>query len=176
MVSILYQTTKQAAQTLNINHTTFKKYYGMFERYNGYNFLRDSKGQVLFNEYDLEIFKRLLYVKAEPGRTLEDSCRLVAEEFGIANDSKDSKDITDISLSNESYVRSIEELKELILNQNNKIDELTMRLNEQSDQSKMIETSVGDRDQQLVKLMKEMLEVKRMVAASNSKKWWQFWK
>ncbi|MDG0933618.1 DUF3967 domain-containing protein, partial [Bacillus paranthracis] len=116
---------------------------------------------------------RLLHVKAEPGRTLEDSCRLVAEEFGIAND---SKDITDISLSNESYVRSIEELKELILNQNNKIDELTTRLNEQSDQSKMIETSVGDRDQQLVKLMKEMLEVKRMVAASNSKKWWQFWK
>ncbi|MCQ6294584.1 DUF3967 domain-containing protein [Bacillus cereus] len=173
MVSILYQTTKQAAQTLNINHTTFKKYYGMFERYNGYNFLRDSKGQVLFNDYDLEIFKRLLYVKAEPGRTLEDSCKLVGEEFGIAND---SKDITDISFNNERYISSIEELKELILSQNNKIDELTMRLNEQSDQAKMVETSVGDRDQQLVKLMKEMLEVKRMVAASNKKKWWQFWK
>ncbi|MGD5955116.1 hypothetical protein QUU72_22600, partial [Xanthomonas citri pv. citri] len=127
----------QAAQTLNINHTTFKKYYGMFERYNGYNFLRDSKGQVLFNDYDLEIFKRLLYVKAEPGRTLEDSCKLVGEEFGIAND---SKDITDISFNNERYISSIEELKELILSQNNKIDELTMRLNEQSDQAKMVET------------------------------------
>ncbi len=173
MVSILYQTTKQAAQTLNINHTTFKKYYGMFERYNGYNFLRDSKGQVLFNEYDLEIFKRLLYVKAEPGRTLEDSCRLVGEEFGIANN---SKDITDISPSNDSYVQSVKELKELILSQNNKIDELTMRLNEQSDQAKMIETSVGDRDKQLVALMKEMLEVKKMIAASNKKKWWHFFK
>lgn len=173
MVSILYQTTKQAAQTLNINHTTFKKYYGMFERYNGYNFLRDSKGQVLFNEYDLEIFKRLLHVKAEPGRTLEDSCRLVAEEFGIANN---SKDITDISSSNDSYVQSVKELKELILSQNNKIDELTMRLNEQSDQAKMIETSVGNRDKQLVALMKEMLEVKKMIAASNKKKWWHFLK
>jgi len=75
MVTV-YQTTKQAAQTLNINHTTFKKYYGMFERYNGYNFLRDSKGQVMFSEYDLEVFKRLLLVKAEPGRTIEESCRL----------------------------------------------------------------------------------------------------
>ncbi|PDY72665.1 DUF3967 domain-containing protein [Bacillus cereus] len=168
---IVYQTTKQAAQTLNINHTTFKKYYGMFERYNGYNFLRDLKGQVMFSEYDLEMFKRLLVVKAEPGRTIEESCRLVGEEFGIADD---NKVITDISIGNEGYSQSIEELKELILTQNNKIDELTFKLNEQSNHNKMIETSVGDRDQQVVRLMKEMLEVKRMIAASNKKRWWHF--
>ncbi|MEB9381788.1 DUF3967 domain-containing protein [Bacillus cereus] len=168
---IVYQTTKQAAQTLNINHTTFKKYYGMFERYNGYNFLRDLKGQVMFSEYDLEMFKRLLVVKAEPGRTIEESCRLVGEEFGIADD---NKVITDISIGNEGYNQSIEELKELILTQNNKIDELTLKLNEQSNHNKMIETSVGDRDQQVVRLMKEMLEVKRMIAASNKKRWWHF--
>ncbi|MBD2790640.1 DUF3967 domain-containing protein, partial [Xenorhabdus sp. DI] len=74
------------------------------------------------------------------------------------------------------YNQAIEELKELILMQNNKIDELTIKLNEQSNQTKMIETSVGDRDQQLVRLMKEMLEVKRMVAASNKKRWWHFFR
>ncbi|PEC57751.1 DUF3967 domain-containing protein, partial [Bacillus wiedmannii] len=63
---------------------------------------------------------------------------------------------------------------ELILTQNNKIDELTFKLNEQSNHNKMIETSVGDRDQQVVRLMKEMLEVKRMIAASNKKRWWHF--
>ncbi|BCD09070.1 DUF3967 domain-containing protein [Bacillus cereus] len=172
MVTV-YQTTKQAAQTLNINHTTFKKYYGMFERYNGYNFLRDLKGQVMFSEYDLEIFKRLLLVKAEPGRTIEESCRIVGEEFGISDK---NQDITDISPKDEGQNHAIEELKKLILMQNNKIDELTIKLNEQSNQTKMIETSVGDRDQQLIRLMKEMLEVKRMVAASEKKKWWVFWK
>ncbi|MRA58557.1 DUF3967 domain-containing protein, partial [Bacillus thuringiensis] len=30
--------------------------------------------------------------------------------------------------------------------------------------------------QQLVRLMKEMLEVKRMVAASNKKRWWHFFR
>lgn len=170
---IIYQTTKQAAQTLNINHTTFKKYYGMFERYTGYNFLRDSKGQVMFSEYDLEVFKRLLLVKAEPGRTIEESCRLVGEEFGISDK---NRVITDISPENGGDNKAIEELKELILMQNNKIDELTIKLNEQSNQTKMIETSVGDRDQQLVRLMEEMLEVKRMVAASNKKRWWHFFR
>ncbi|MEC2852922.1 DUF3967 domain-containing protein, partial [Bacillus cereus] len=149
------------------------KYYGMFERYTGYNFLRDSKGQVMFSEYDLEVFKRLLLVKAEPGRTIEESCRLVGEEFGISDK---NRVITDISPENGGDNKAIEELKELILMQNNKIDELTIKLNEQSNQTKMIETSVGDRDQQLVRLMKEMLEVKRMVAASNKKRWWHFFR
>ncbi|MBD2794559.1 DUF3967 domain-containing protein, partial [Xenorhabdus szentirmaii] len=84
--------------------------------------------------------------------------------------------ITDISPENGGDNKAIEELKELILMQNNKIDELTIKLNEQSNQTKMIETSVGDRDQQLVRLMKEMLEVKRMVAASNKKRWWHFFR
>lgn len=170
---IVYQTTKQAAQTLNINYTTFKKYYGMFERYNRYNFLRDLKGQVMFSEYDLEMFKRLLLVKSEPGRTIEESCRIVGEEFGVLDK---NQVITDISFEKEGHNQAIEELKELILMQNNKIDELTIKLNEQSKQTRNIETNVGDRDQQLVRLMKEMMEVKRMVAASEKKKWWVFWK
>ncbi|HDX9614631.1 TPA: DUF3967 domain-containing protein [Bacillus toyonensis] len=170
---IVYQTTKQAAQTLNLNHTTFKKYYGMFERYNGYNFLRDLKGQVMFSEYDLEMFKRLLLVKAEPGKTLEESCRIVGEEFGIFDK---NQVITDISSEKEGYNQAIDELKELVLMQSNKIDELTIKLSEQSNQTRKIETSVGDRDQQLVRLMKEMLEVKRMVAASNKKRWWHFFR
>ena len=127
----------------------------------------------MFSEYDLEMFKRLLLVKAEPGRTIEESCMLVGEEFGILDK---NQVITDISSENAGYNQAIEELKELILMQNNKIDELTIKLNEQSNQTKVIETSVGDRDQQLVRLMKEMLEVKRMVAASEKKKWWVFWK
>ena len=98
---------------------------------------------------------------------------LVGEEFGILDK---NQVITDISSENAGYNQAIEELKELILMQNNKIDELTIKLNEQSNQTKVIETSVGDRDQQLVRLMKEMLEVKRMVAASEKKKWWVFWK
>lgn len=170
---IVYQTTKQAAQTLNLNHTTFKKYYGMFERYNGYNFLRDLKGQVMFSEYDLEMFKRLLLVKAERGKTLEESCRIVGEEFGVFDK---NQVITDISSEKEGYNQAIDELKELVLMQSNKIDELTIKLSEQSNQTRKIETSVGDRDQQLVRLMKEMLEVKRMVAASNKKRWWHFFR
>ncbi|MEW9139897.1 DUF3967 domain-containing protein [Bacillus wiedmannii] len=40
----------------------------------------------------------------------------------------------------------------------------------------MIETSVGDRNQQLARLMKEILAVKRIIPASKKKKRCKFWK
>ncbi|MGK3946040.1 DUF3967 domain-containing protein [Streptomyces caeruleatus] len=39
-----------------------------------------------------------------------------------------------------------------------------------------VETSSNKRDENLLSLIREVQDTKKMIAASQEKKWWEFWK
>ncbi|MDI6678657.1 DUF3967 domain-containing protein [Bacillus wiedmannii] len=97
-----------------------------------------------------------------PQVTLKDACKLLLKE--VLRELKNTVELQQKQLQN----------------QNEQIAQLTNLLESQQKlltHSNAIEKQqVTDRDKAVMTAMRELQEVKQMVAASNEKKWYQFWK
>ncbi len=184
MTLVVYENVAQIAKRLKISPSTVKKYYLLIESYNCYAFKRDERERVIFDDYDVGLLQRLVELKSMPQVTLEDACKLLLEEEGLT---VKSKDITVITPQSDDLKELLQELKgtvelqqKQLQNQHEQIAQLTTLLESQQKlltHSNAIEKQqVTDRDKAVMTVMRELQEVKQMVAASNEKKWYQFWK
>lgn len=130
------------------------------------------------------MLQRLVELKSMPQVTLEDACKLLLEEEGLTIKNTDMTVITPGSDDLKVLLKELKDTVELqqkqLQNQNEQITKLTSLLESQQkllDYSSAIEKQqVIDRDQAVMTVMRELQEVKQIVAASNEKKWYQFWK
>ncbi|MDT3497658.1 DUF3967 domain-containing protein [Bacillus toyonensis] len=184
MTPIIYENVSQVAKRLKISPSTVKKYYLLIESYNCYAFKRDERERIIFNDYDLRLLQRLVELKSMPQVTLEDACKLLLKEEGLT---VNNTDITVITHESDDLKEVLRELKDTVAlqqkqlqNQNEQIAKLTNVLESQQKlltHSNIIEKQqVTDRDKAVMTVMRELQEVKQMVAANNEKKWYQFWK
>jgi len=184
MTLVVYENVTQIAKRLKISPSTVKKYYLLIESYNCYAFKRDERERVIFDDYDVGLLQRLVELKSMPQVTLEDACKLLLEEEGLTVKSKDMTVITPKSDDLKELLQELKDTVELqqkqLQNQNEQIAQLTNLLESQQKlltHSNIIEKQqVTDRDKAVMTVMRELQEVKQMVAASNEKKWYQFWK
>ncbi len=184
MTLVVYENVAQIAKRLKISPSTVKKYYLLIESYNCYAFKRDERERVIFDDYDVGLLQRLVELKSMPQVTLEDACKLLLEEEGLTVKSKDITVITPLSDDLKELLQELKGTVELqqkqLQNQNEQIAQLTTLLESQQKlltHSNAIEKQqVTDRDKAVMTVMRELQEVKQMVAASNEKKWYQFWK
>ncbi|KAA0794435.1 MULTISPECIES: DUF3967 domain-containing protein [Bacillus] len=134
----------------------------MIEGYNCCAFKTDKREQIIFNDYDVTLLQRLIELKSMPQVTLKDACKLLLKE--VLRELKNTVELQQKQLQN----------------QNEQIAQLTNLLESQQKlltHSNAIEKQqVTDRDKAVMTVMRELQEVKQMVAASNEKKWYQFWK
>ncbi|ENQ3081195.1 DUF3967 domain-containing protein [Bacillus cereus] len=183
MTSIIYETVSQVAKRLNISPSTVKKYYLLIESYNCYAFKRDERERVIFDDYDVRLLQRLIELKNMPQTTLENACKILFEEEGLTVIRTDITVMTD-SNELETLLKELKNTVDLqqkqIQSQSEQIAKLTTLLETQQNlltHSKELEKQqVSDRDKAVITVMREVQEVKRMIAASNEKKWYQFWK
>ncbi|MGE6599901.1 DUF3967 domain-containing protein [Bacillus proteolyticus] len=184
MTPIIYENVSQVAKRLKISPSTVKKYYLLIESYNCYAFKRDERERVIFGDYDLKLLQRLVELKSMPQVTLEDACKLLLEEEGLK--AKDT-DMTVITLESDDLKGLLQELKSTVdiqqrqlQIQSEQITQLTSLLESQQKllmDSNVIENKqITDRDKAVITVMRELQEVKLMIAANNEKKWYQFWK
>lgn len=184
MTPIIYENVSQVAKRLKISPSTVKKYYLLIESYNCYAFKRDERERVIFGDYDLKLLQRLVELKSMPQVTLEDACKLLLEEEGLKV--KDT-DMTVITLESDDLKELLQELKSTVdiqqrqlQMQSEQITQLTSLLESQQKllmDSNVIENKqIIDRDKAVITVMRELQEVKQMIAANNEKKWYQFWK
>ena len=184
MTPIIYENVSQVAKRLKVSPSTVKKYYLLIESYNCYAFKRDERERIIFNDYDVRLLQRLVELKSMPQVTLEDACKLLLKEEGLT---VNNTDITVITSESDDLKEVLRELKDTVAlqqkqlqNQNEQIVKLTNVLESQQKlltHSNTIEKQqVTDRDKAVMTVMRELQEVKQMVAASNEKKWYQFWK
>jgi len=184
MTPIIYENVSQVAKRLKVSPSTVKKYYLLIESYNCYAFKRDERERVIFDDYDVRLLQRLVELKSMPQVTLEDACKLLLEEEGLTVKNTDMTVITPGSDDLKVLLKELKDIVELqqkqLQNQNEQITKLTSLLESQQkllDYSSAIEKQqVIDRDQAVMTVMRELQEVKQIVAASNEKKWYQFWK
>lgn len=181
MTPVIYENVSQVAKRLKVSPSTVKKYYLLIESYNCYAFKRDERERVIFDDYDVELLQRLVELKSMPRVTLEDACKLLLEEEGLTVKGTDMTVITpkfdDVKELLQELKSTVELQQKQLQNQNEQIAQLTNLLESQQKlltHSNTIEKQqVTDRDKAV---MKELQEVKQMVAASNEKKWYQFWR
>ncbi|OTW74709.1 hypothetical protein BK702_32750 [Bacillus thuringiensis serovar cameroun] len=184
MTPIIYENVSQVAKRLKVSPSTVKKYYLLIESYNCYAFKRDERERIIFNDYDVRLLQRLVELKSMPQVTLEDACKLLLKEEGLTVNNTDMTVITPGSDDLKKVLRELKDTVELqqkqLQNQNEQIAKLTNVLESHQKlltHSNTIEKQqVTDRDKAVMTVMRELQEVKQMVAASNEKKWYQFWK
>ncbi|WP_242274770.1 DUF3967 domain-containing protein [Bacillus cereus group sp. BfR-BA-01310] len=184
MTPIIYENVSQVAKRLKISPSTVKKYYLLIESYNCYAFKRDERERVIFGDYDLKLLQRLVELKSMPQVTLEDACKLLLEEEGLK---AKNTDMTVITPESDDLKELLQELKSTVdiqqrqlQMQSEQITQLTSLLESQQKllmDSNVIENKqIIDRDKAVITVMRELQEVKQMIAANNEKKWYQFWK
>ncbi|MGX5628410.1 DUF3967 domain-containing protein [Bacillus cereus] len=184
MTSVVYESVNQIAKRVRVSPSTVKKYYLLIESYNCYVFKRDEQGRVIFSDYDLRLLQRLIELKNMPQVTLEEACKLLLEEEGLKNRETVMTVITpedsDLKALLHELKSTVEIQQKQLQTQSEQINQLTNLLESQQkllvDSNTVEKKQINDRDKAVITVMRELQEVKQMIAANNEKKWYQFWK
>lgn len=148
--------SKEVAERLSLQPVTVRKYSQMLEE-QGYIFTKDDKGWRLYSEDDIVSLQYLSNMRAA-GKTLNESVDYVATLYR----SNLSLSQSAISLQEQNPLVEFVQMQQAF---NQKILE---RL--EASENRQIE-----RDQNLLKALRETQEVKKLVL-SKQKRWWEFWK
>lgn len=148
--------SKEVAERLSLQPVTVRKYSQMLEE-QGYVFTKDDKGWRLYSEDDIVSLKYLSNMRAA-GKSLNESVEYVATLYRSNLSLSESA----ISLQEQNPLIEFVQMQQAF---NQKILE---RL--EASENRQIE-----RDQNLLKALRETQEVKKLVL-SKQKRWWEFWK
>lgn len=119
-----------------------------------------------------------------PQVTLEEACKLLLEEEGLKNTEAVMTVITpedsDLKALLQELKSTVEIQQKQLQTQSEQINQLTNLLESQQkllvDSNAVEKKQINDRDKAVITVMRELQEVKQMIAANNEKKWYQFWK
>lgn len=192
------------AEQLGIRSSTLRKYADVLGR-EGYTFIKNERGHRKYRESDVMVFRKIINLKNDTDMTLENAAKqIVAWHQGIEVLPLERHEIEryeEPDFNATTLQVMIRNQKEVIEKQNFLLQELNKRLAEQDqrfvqresellnaiqsirdsqkliaiDNSKDMEKNNG-RDEMLMQTIREVQEVKKMIAAGNDKKWYEFWK
>ncbi|PFB89774.1 DNA-binding protein [Bacillus thuringiensis] len=192
------------AEQLGIQSSTLRKYADVLEK-EGYTFIKNERGHRKYRESDVMVLRKVINLKNDTDMTLENATKqIVSWHQGVEVLPLERHEVERYKESdfNATPLQAmIQEQKEVIEKQNELLQELTKRLTEQDqrfvqresellsaiqsiqDSQKLIATNSGEdiaknqgRDEMLMQTIREVQEVKKMLAASKDKKWYEFWK
>lgn len=145
----------EVADLLGIKQPTLRKYSIMLEE-RGYNISRNSQNHRYYTDKDIITLRRIITGK-NSGVTLEESINNVVS---IDKHSTYPNAINNVDSSNRS---DIQELKEIVLKQNELIKVLTDKMDQQQE---YIKNSLNERDKILMRTINELLENRKQIAAA----------
>ena len=192
------------AEQLGIQSSTLRKYADVLEK-EGYTFIKNERGHRKYRESDVMVFRKVINLKSDTDMTLENATKQIVswhqgvEVLPLERYEVERYEEPDFNAT--SLQTMIQEQKEVIEKQNYLLQELNKRLAEQDqrftqresellsamqsihDSQKLIATNSSEdiaknqgRDEILMQTIREVQEVKKLIAASKSKKGYEFWK
>ena len=192
------------AEQLGIQSSTLRKYADVLEK-EGYTFIKNERGHRKYRESDVMVFRKVINLKSDTDMTLENATKQIVswnqgvEVLPLERHEIERYEEPDFNAT--PLQAMIQEQKEVIEKQNELLEELTKRLTEQDqrfaqresellsaiqsiqDSQNLIATNSSEdiaknqgRDEMLMQTIREVQEVKKMIAASKDKKWYEFWK
>ncbi|MED0963276.1 DUF3967 domain-containing protein [Bacillus paramycoides] len=192
------------ANQLGIQSSTLRKYADVLEK-EGYTFIKNERGHRKYREIDVMVFRKVINLKNDTDMTLENATKqVVAWHQGVEVMPLERHEIEryeEPDFNATMLQTMIQDQKEVIEKQNELLQELSKRLAEQDqrftqresellgaiqsiqESQKLIAMNGSEditknqgRDEILMQTIREVQEVKKMIAASNDKKWYEFWK
>ncbi|MGG0155409.1 DUF3967 domain-containing protein [Bacillus mycoides] len=192
------------AEQLGIQSSTLRKYADVLEK-EGYTFIKNERGHRKYRESDVMVFRKVINLKNDTDMTLENATKqIVSWHQGVEVlplerheiERYEEPDFNDTTLQT-----MLQDQNEVIEKQNELLQELSKRLVEQDqrfaqresellsaiqtiqESQTLIATNTSEdvaknqrRDEMLMQTIREVQEVKKMIAASKDKKWYEFWK
>ena len=199
-----FYSPSDVAEQLAIQSSTLRKYADVLEK-EGYTFIKNERGHRKYRESDVMIFRKVINLKNDTDMTLENATKqIVSWHQGVEVLPLDRHEVEryeEPDFNATTLQRMIQDQKEVIEKQNELLQELTKRLTEQDqrfiqkesellsaiqtiqESQALIATNTSEdmaknqgRDEMLMQTIREVQEVKKMIAASKDKKWYEFWK
>ncbi|WP_144559949.1 DUF3967 domain-containing protein [Bacillus thuringiensis] len=158
--------TTDVAKALGISTETIRKYNSLFYAHN-VRFIK-VKGKIRYSEQDLQLFKQLQKLHSTSGMALVDCVTEVTKHIAQDTDVSSSQ-TTQIPVEWEQIQQQMKQLQQ----ENKKLCE------EFNGLKSYVDEKLEKRDEQLTSTIREIQEQKRImqeIAATQKKKWWQFWR
>ncbi|PAV28627.1 hypothetical protein CIL05_15135 [Virgibacillus profundi] len=154
--------TSEIAVMLDIAVPTVRKYARQLES-SGYEILKSKSNARLFVEKDIMVLRYLKELRGKSNITVEQAANVVLKRF-------DTEPIQTVAPSDtpdtEQYSKQYDELKKLIIHQNEQIEQLHKKIDKQHE---YIEFRLNERDKVLMKTISERLETQKQIATAEAK-------
>ncbi|MEH7051171.1 DNA-binding protein [Bacillus pseudomycoides] len=199
-----FYSPSDVAEQLAIQSSTLRKYADVLEK-EGYTFIKNERGHRKYRESDVMVFRKVINLKNDTDMTLENATKqIVSWHQGVEVLPLDRHEVEryeEPDFNATTLQMMIQDQKEVIEKQNVLLQELTKRLTEQDQRFIQRESELlsaiqtiqesqvliamntsedmaknQGRDEMLMQTIREVQEVKKMIAASKDKKWYEFWK
>ncbi|PDY36707.1 DNA-binding protein [Bacillus wiedmannii] len=192
------------AEQLDIQSSTLRKYADVLEK-EGYTFIKNERGHRKYRESDVMVFRKVINLKNDTDMTLENATKQIVswhqgvEVLPLERHEIERYEEPDFNAT--TLQKMLQDQNEVIEKQNELLQELNKRLVEQDqrfaqresellsaiqtiqESQTLIATNTSEdvaknqgRDEMLMQTIREVQEVKKMIAASKDKKWYEFWK
>lgn len=192
------------AEQLGIQSSTLRKYADVLEK-EGYTFIKNERGHRKYRESDVMVFRKIINLKNDTDMTLENATKQIVSWYQgvevLPLERHEIERYEEPDFNATPLQAMIQDQKEVIEKQNYLLQKLNKRLADQDqrftqresellsaiqsiqDSQKLIATNSSEdiaknqgRDEMLMQTIREVQEVKMMIAASKDKKWFEFWK
>ncbi|EOO96300.1 DUF3967 domain-containing protein [Bacillus cereus] len=192
------------AEQLGIQSSTLRKYADVLEK-EGYTFIKNERGHRKYRESDVMVFRKVINLKNDTDMTLENATtQIVSWHQGVEVLPLERHEIEryeEPDFNATTLQTMLQDQNEVIEKQNELLQVLNKRLVEQDqrfaqresellsaiqtiqESQTLIATNTSEdvaknqgRDEMLMQTIREVQEVKKMIAASKDKKWYEFWK
>ncbi|QFY03793.1 DUF3967 domain-containing protein (plasmid) [Bacillus cereus] len=192
------------AEQLGIQSSTLRKYADVLEK-EGYTFIKNERGHRKYRESDVMVFRKVINLKNDTDMTLENATKQIVswhqgvEVLPLERHEIERYEEPDFNAT--TLQMMLQDQNEFIEKQNELLQELNKRLVEQEQRFTQRESELlsaiqtiqesqmliamntsedvaknQGRDKMLMQTIREVQEVKKMIAASKDKKWYEFWK
>ncbi|MBE7106626.1 DUF3967 domain-containing protein [Bacillus cereus] len=191
-------------EQLGIQSSTLRKYADVLEK-EGYTFIKNERGHRKYRESDVMVFRKVINLKNDTDMTLENATKQIVswhqgvEVLPLERHEIERYEEPDFNAT--TLQTMLQDQNEVIEKQNELLQKLNKRLVEQDqrfaqresellsaiqtiqESQTLIATNTSEdvaknqgRDEMLMQTIREVQEVKKMIAASKDKKWYEFWK
>ncbi|WP_259418182.1 DUF3967 domain-containing protein [Bacillus toyonensis] len=194
----------EVAEQLNIQSSTLRKYADVLEK-EGYTFIKNERGHRKYRESDVMVFRKIINLKNDTDMTLENATKQIVSWYQgvevLPLERYEVERYEEPDFNATTLQTMLQDQNEVIEKQNELLQELSKRLIEQDqrfaqresellsaiqtiqESQVLIATNSSEdvaknqgRDEMLMQTIREVQEVKKMIAASKDKKWYEFWK
>ncbi|MBN8436422.1 DUF3967 domain-containing protein [Priestia flexa] len=184
----------EVAKSLGIARSSLTKYCIALEN-KDYKFIRGSNNSRAFRSKDILLLQRMKDLVQDKSMTMETAVNVVLsmlseeERTGTVleenkvipqeNQSEEQKENNQLSVLMDK-LEYIEEISDRLNSMEKELKDIKTQnkiLQDQNEELKTnVETSSNKRDENLLSLIREVQDTKKMIAAAQEKKWWEFWK